>query len=304
MKVTYLSVDSENAGKRLDNFLFNHLKGVPKSHIYQLIRTGQIRINGKRPKAQNRIEEEDRIRIPPVKMTPKTQAPPPKKYITKLEDQILFEDNDLIVLNKPGDIAVHGGSGQSYGVIEAFRVLRPDAPSIDLVHRLDKETSGCLLLSKSAKALKQLHQQFREKTIRKIYHALVHGHWPKQLRKVNKRIGQSQTANGERIMRIDPNGQPALTLYKPLQQFDKFTLIEAQPISGRTHQIRVHCTSEGYPIAGDPKYGDYQQTQTIQKKKSQPAMSARPPNSIQTPNDTKNNNDHSPYPLRNPLVFY
>ncbi len=254
--VQWVDIDAGHAGQRVDNFLLTYLKGVPKSLIYRILRTGEVRRNGGRVKAQDRLEEGDRLRIPPVR-TPERDAPviPVDALRHRIESRILFEDEDLIVLNKPSGIAVHGGSGLSYGVIEALRALRPEAKFLELVHRLDRETSGCLLLAKKRSALKDLHLQFREDDVNKVYLALLTGQWARSKQMVDAPLKKNVLKSGERMVKVARDGKSAMTNFKAIQKFRDATLVEASPITGRTHQIRVHAQHLGHPLVGDERYG-------------------------------------------------
>lgn len=256
-KVRFITVEKHQSGQRIDNFLRTFLKGVPKSMIYRILRKGEVRVNKKRIKPEYRLEEQDEVRIPPVRTSAEKPVPSVKlDNIQRLESAILYEDKQLIVLNKPSGMAVHGGSGLSYGVIEGLRALRPDAKFLELVHRLDRDTSGCLLIAKKRSVLKHLHEQLREKETDKRYYALVRGQWPKKRNKVTAPLQKNTLQSGERMVRVSTEGKASETRYKVVQQFDRATLIEAVPVTGRTHQIRVHCLHAGHPILGDDKYCD------------------------------------------------
>lgn len=254
--VQWVEIDAGHAGQRVDNFLLTYLKGVPKSLIYRILRTGEVRRNGGRVKAHDRLDEGDRLRIPPVR-TAEREAPliPVDALRNRIESRILFEDDDLIVLNKPSGIAVHGGSGLSYGVIEALRAMRPEAKFLELVHRLDRETSGCLLLAKKRSALKDLHLQFREDDVNKVYVALMAGQWARSKQMVDAPLKKNVLKSGERVVKVSRDGKSAMTSFKTIQKFRDATLVEASPITGRTHQIRVHAQHLGHPLAGDERYG-------------------------------------------------
>lgn len=255
--VQYLTIDPEYSGQRIDNFLLRILKGVPKSYIYRIVRKGEVRINKGRIKADYRLQSGDQLRIPPLRMA--TQAPPtkPGKWVLEsLANAILYEDNGLLVINKPSGIAVHGGSGINYGVIEALRELRPQEKGLELVHRIDRDTSGCLMLAKRRSALRGYHQQLQQGEIEKRYLAMIAGNWGgEQRRRVDAPLQKNTLRSGERVVRVDPEGKHALTLFQVVESFSQVTLVEALLRTGRTHQIRVHLAHLGTPILGDEKYG-------------------------------------------------
>ncbi len=256
-KVQWLEISEENSGQRIDNFLITYLKGVPKTRIYRIIRKGEVRVNKGRINNKYRLEIGDSVRIPPVRVAVRNNEidiKPTLKY--SLEHSILYEDDVLIVLNKPAGFAVHGGSGISSGVIEALRILRPDARFLELAHRLDKETSGCLLVAKKRSALKNLHDLFRGNGIKKTYLALLVGKWNKKTQRVTEPLLRSTGKGGERMVKVSKTGKFAETHFRRLQQFQALTLVEASPKTGRTHQIRVHAAWLGHPIVGDGRYGD------------------------------------------------
>jgi len=258
LKVQFITVEPELEGQRIDNFLRTLLKGVPKSLIYRILRKGEIRVNKKRVKPEYKLLANDELRIPPIRVSEPSELPSTKlDKVASLESHILFEDEWLIVLNKPSGTAVHGGSGLSFGVIEALRALRPDQKFLELVHRLDRDTSGCLLIAKKRSALKSLHDQLREKQVDKRYQALVSGMWPENRFKVKAPLAKNTLKSGERMVTVDEvEGKASETRFRILTQFNDATLVEASPITGRTHQIRVHCLHAGHPIACDDKYGD------------------------------------------------
>lgn len=273
-------VDEESAGQRLDNFLMRHLKGVPKSHIYRIIRSGEVRINKGRVAADTRVAPGDEVRLPPVriseKVAEKVAHPAPAK-----EFPVLLEDDCLMAINKPAGVAVHGGSGVSFGVIEQLRQARPVAKLLELVHRLDRDTSGILLVAKKRSALKHLQDQFRERETGKTYLALVKGDWPAKLKVIDqplhKFLLQSKTGGeGERRVKVttpeDPDGMRAITLVKVSQRLPGATLLEVTIKTGRTHQIRVHLAAQGHPIAGDDKYGDFDWNRQLQKDTASPGL--------------------------------
>lgn len=250
-------VSSEDGGQRIDNFLFRELKGVPKGHVYRLLRTGQVRVNGGRAKPTQRLAPGDDIRIPPVEQPATAPVRPGSRDRDRLAGRILYEDDGLLVLNKPAGMAVHGGSGLSYGVIEALRALKPEARSLELVHRLDRETSGCLLIATRRSRLRALHALLREGAVEKRYLALLSGRLAGGRHEVNAGLLKHQAGGGERRVRIDEDGKAATTRLTVLERYRDATLVEAQIATGRTHQIRVHAAHLGYPLAGDEKYGEY-----------------------------------------------
>jgi 23S rRNA pseudouridine955/2504/2580 synthase len=262
-KVRTVSVTAEDAGQRIDNFLARHLKGVPKSHIYRILRRGEVRVNSGRIKARYKVCAGDRVRIPPVRVSPEKSVPGGAVRLD-LEKHILFENNRCLVLNKPSGIAVHGGSGLSFGVIEALRASRPQAPYLELAHRLDRETSGCLVIAKRRSFLRLFHEQLRNGEVVKQYLALLAGQLKGGRQKVNVPLRKNQLKGGERMVVVDEvNGKDALTLFSPVSQFATATLVEVDLKTGRTHQIRVHGAHIGHPVAGDEKYGDPEFNQSM-----------------------------------------
>ncbi|MDP5029006.1 MAG: 23S rRNA pseudouridine(955/2504/2580) synthase RluC [Paraglaciecola sp.] len=258
LKVQFITIEPELEGQRIDNFLRTFLKGVPKSLIYRILRKGEIRVNKKRVKPEYKLLANDELRIPPIRVSEPSELPSTKlDKVSSLENHILFEDEWIIVLNKPTGTAVHGGSGLSFGVIEALRALRPAQKFLELVHRLDRDTSGCLLIAKKRSALKSLHEQLRDKQVDKRYQALVSGNWPENRFKVKAPLIKNILKSGERMVSVnEEEGKPSETRFRILNQYKDSTLVEASPITGRTHQIRVHCLHAGHPIACDDKYGD------------------------------------------------
>ncbi len=256
-KVRFVEISEGNEGQRVDNFLITALKGAPKSLIYRIVRKGEVRVNKKRVKPDYKLQLNDLVRIPPVRLSERQEPAKISNNLTELlEAAVLYEDNDIIVVNKPSGIAVHGGSGISLGLIESFRQMRPQAKFLELVHRLDRDTSGCILLAKKRSALKLMHESLQKSTITKIYHALVVGSWNDRKRKVDAPLRKNELKSGERVVKVSAEGKASLTEFKVLERFGKrATLVEARPITGRTHQIRVHCQFEGHPIVGDEKYG-------------------------------------------------
>lgn len=260
VQVSFAAVDDDMAGQRLDNFLMARLKGVPKSRIYNLIRKGEVRVNKGRTKPDYKLCSGDQVRIPPVRMAERELAAKPSNMVTRLlESSILFENEGLLVINKPPGLAVHGGSGVSLGLIETLRQMRPDARYLELIHRLDRDTSGCIMVAKKRSMLRHLQAALREKSasgITKVYQALVIGQWPKSCRRVDAPLLKLEVANDERIVKVDPSGKPSLTEFKLLNSFSDCSLVEARPITGRTHQIRVHAQYMGHSLVGDEKYGN------------------------------------------------
>ena len=256
--VQFLTISDDEAGQRIDNYLLNKLKGLPKSLIYRIVRKGEVRINKGRIKPEYKLQAGDILRIPPVRISEKEQPQISNKLnkVNQLENQIIFEDDYLLAINKPSGIAVHGGSGLSFGVIEALRALRPEARFLELVHRLDRDTSGILLIAKKRSVLRHLHEQLRIKTIQKDYLALVRGQWQSHCKVVQAPLLKNELSSGERIVRVSEQGKPSETRFSIEERYIAATLIKASPITGRTHQIRVHTQYAGHPIALDDKYGD------------------------------------------------
>ena len=264
-QVLHLTVDAESAGQRLDNFLIRQLKGVPKTHVYRIIRSGEVRVNKGRAAADTRVQAGDEVRVPPVRQAQRTEAPvPPREFA------VLLEDEHLLAIDKPAGVAVHGGSGLAFGVIEQLRRARPDARLLELVHRLDRETSGVLLIAKKRSALKHLQEQFRERSTGKTYLALVAGDWPERLKVIDAPLHKYLQGDGERRVKVvgkdDPDGMRAVTLVKVRERRGGCSLLEVTIKTGRTHQIRVHLAAQGHPIAGDDKYGDFDWNRRLQKR--------------------------------------
>ncbi len=282
-EVKQVTVDEESAGQRLDNFLLRQLKGVPKTHVYRIIRSGEVRVNKGRASADTRVQAGDVVRVPPVRLSERatekaeTMAGLVAKGAPAREFPVLFEDEAVLAVDKPAGVAVHGGSGVSFGVIEQLRMARPQAKFLELVHRLDRETSGILLLAKKRSALKHLQDQFRERETGKTYLALVVGQWPLNKKVLDKPLHKYLLDDGERrvkvVARDDPDGMKSVTLVKVRARSDGpvapaaagYSLLEVTIKTGRTHQIRVHLASEGLPIVGDDKYGDFELNKALQK---------------------------------------
>lgn len=265
----FVTVGEESAGQRLDNFLIRQLKGVPKTHVYRIIRSGEVRVNKGRAAADTRVEAGDLVRVPPVRLPARIEEKAARPAPAR-EFPVLFEDEHLLAVDKPAGVAVHGGSGVSFGVIEQLRQARPAARLLELVHRLDRETSGILLVAKRRAALTALQDQFRDRETGKTYLALVEGDWPANRKVVDLPLHKYLLADGERRVRVvgkdDPDGMRAITLVKVAQKLPGFSLLEVTIKTGRTHQIRVHLASQAHPIAGDDKYGDFDHNKALQKQ--------------------------------------
>ena len=263
--VTWLTADEGMQGQRIDNLLARVLKGVPRAHIYRLVRSGQVRVNSGRVDATYRLKPGDRVRLPPVRVErkpPVLSAPPPRSH-RELEHTILYEDEHMIAMDKPAGLAVHGGSGISQGVIETMRQLRPRQRFLELVHRLDRDTSGVLLLAKKRAALLGLHDAIRNRTMRKFYQLLVLGAWHPRQEEVSVALERHVLASGDRRVSVSREGQPARTIFTFIRSAGDFSLLEAELLTGRTHQIRVHAAHCGHPIAGDDKYGDFERNKRL-----------------------------------------
>ncbi len=254
--VRFLEVGPEYQGQRIDNFLRRTLKGVPKSLLYRIMRKGEVRVNRARIKPDYRLQLGDSIRIPPLRLSPEKSAQAPHGLQQVLQQAILWEDKDVLVLNKPSGLAVHKGSGLEFGVIEILRALRPQDSFLELAHRLDRETSGCLLLAKNAQALRLIHTVLRTENTRKSYLALVRGQWNHGEREVSAPLRKNVLRGGERLVEVREDGKPAHSYFKPITFLPGTTLLEVRIMTGRTHQIRVHAASMGHPVAADSKYGD------------------------------------------------
>ncbi|GAB4463866.1 MAG: RluA family pseudouridine synthase [Burkholderiaceae bacterium] len=253
-RVTYLTVGDDAAGQRLDNFLLRLAKGVPKSHVYRVVRSGEVRVNRARAAVDQRLAAGDELRIPPMRLgAPVRSVPPPAPM-----PPVLYEDEHLMVVDKPAGLAAHGGSGIAHGLIERVRAARPHQPFLELAHRLDRETSGILLLAKSRKALLGLHRQLRDGEVDKRYLALVRGDWVNDRQHVKLPLAKFVTRAGERRVAVDEQGQASHTIFTLRARYGDFSLLEAELRTGRTHQIRVHLAHLGFPIVGDDKYGDFE----------------------------------------------
>jgi len=253
-QVSYVTVGPDAAGQRLDNFLLRLARGVPQSHVYRIVRSGEVRVNKSRASADQRLAEGDQVRIPPLRTA--APAPPP---VRPQMPPVLFEDEHLIAVDKPAGVAAHGGSGIAHGLIEMVRAARPNQPFLELAHRLDRETSGILLLAKTRRALLGLHEQLREGLVDKRYLALVAGDWVNDRQHVRLPLARRTTMSGERRVSVDAEGGLAAhTVFNLRQRFGSFSLLEAELKTGRTHQIRVHLAHVGFPIVGDDKYGDFE----------------------------------------------
>jgi 23S rRNA pseudouridine955/2504/2580 synthase len=262
---TWHEVGDDSAGQRLDNYLTKLLKGVPKSHIYRILRSGEVRINSRRVEPGYRVQAGDRLRLPPLR-TAKPAALRAPSPAARLKAEVLYEDEHLLAISKPAGVAVHGGSGISRGVVEQLRFERPEARFLELVHRLDRETTGVLLLAKRRPALTELHRQLREGRVQKIYCALVKGHWREGKRNVALPLHKYVSGTGERRVSVRQDGVAAHTVFRLRRNWAGYSLLEAELKTGRTHQIRVHLAHLGFPIAGDDKYGDFALNRQLAKQ--------------------------------------
>jgi 23S rRNA pseudouridine955/2504/2580 synthase len=256
-RVQELIIDESSDGQRIDNYLVKILKGVPKTRIYRLLRKGELRVNKGRIKPNYKLKLGDIVRVPPIRVSdPGDVNKPGQNVLDLLTRSIMFEDSRFLILNKPSGIAVHGGSGLSYGVIEGLRALRPDAPYLELAHRIDRETSGILVIAKRRSALRGFQMLMTSNGIDKRYLALVKGSWSGGERKIDLPLLKNTLKSGERVVRVDSEGKKSLSIFRPLEIFTNASLMEVRIISGRTHQVRVHAQASGHPLAGDQKYGD------------------------------------------------
>lgn len=255
--VQTVEVGSHHVGQRIDNFLLARLKGVPKSRIYRIIRKGEVRVNGKRVKPDHKLAQADAVRIPPLRLSEAQALAEPSEQLAQLvRGAVLYEDDDLLVINKPSGLPVHGGTGVRIGLIEALRFLHPERDFLELAHRLDKGTSGCLMVGLNGRALRVLFDRLRRQEVDKRYHLIVRGNWPESLQEVDAPLFRHAAAGGERFVEVSGDGKNAHTHFRVLRRLRGWTLVEARPLTGRTHQIRVHARHAGHPIAGDDKYGD------------------------------------------------
>lgn len=263
---TWHEVGEEGEQQRIDNYLMRLLKGVPKSHIYRILRSGEVRVNSRRVGPEHRLEPGDRLRVPPVH----TARPAPSRerapVLPRFSGRILHEDDALLVIDKPAGLAVHGGSGVSSGVIEQLRRERPEGRFLELVHRLDRDTSGVLVLAKKRSALTDLHRQLREGSAEKFYLTLARGRWPDAKRSVKLPLHKYIVGSGERRVKVEEGGQAAHTVFRLKGTYPSFSLLEAELKTGRTHQIRVHLAHLGHPIAGDDKYGDFELNKALARR--------------------------------------
>ena len=264
--VTWREIDESAHDQRIDNFLHKILKGVPKSHIYRIVRGGEVRVNGRRVEVAYRLQSGDKVRLPPVRTSRPATGPGTRTVRAVFAGQVLLEDEDLLVVDKPGGVAVHGGSGISSGVIEQLRQARSGARFLELVHRLDRDTSGVLVLAKKRSALTALHAQLRDGEVKKHYLVLVLGEWKDAKRNVKLALHKFVSASGERRVVVDEDGARAHTVFRLEGNFPGFSLLDAELKTGRTHQIRVHLAHLGFPIAGDDKYGDFEANKRLAKQ--------------------------------------
>ena len=252
--VRLVTVSNEESGQRLDNFLLRLLSGVPKSRVYKAMRKGEVRLNKGRAKPDSRLKEGDVVRVPPFREVNKTLPVISHRWIDRIHRSIVFDENDLLIINKPTGLAVHGGSGINAGLIEILRAMYPAQRYMELVHRLDRDTSGLIMVARRASVLRELHELLRRNSIEKRYQCLVYGRWPAHLKQVDASLEKFMLGSGERRVRVSGGGKASLTQFRVLKRWKEATLVEAKPVTGRTHQIRVHCHHVGHPILGDNKY--------------------------------------------------
>ncbi len=263
-KVRKIRIDGEQAGQRIDNFLRRELPGVPKGRLYRILRRGEVRVNGGRIRAEYKLQEGDEVRVPPARIRAPGDAPADAQA-ARMAERIIFEDKRLLVVDKPSGVAVHGGSGISHGVIELLRHARPELTDLSLVHRLDRETSGCLVMAKRRSALRELHERFREGVVEKNYLALVVGDWQYGEQLIDKPLLVENRKGGERHVIVSKGGKSAQTRVQLSRTFGKYSLLLCAPKTGRTHQIRVHLQALESPILGDERYGDEEQNKLAKK---------------------------------------
>ncbi len=263
-QVEKIRIDGEQAGQRIDNFLRRQLPGVPKGRLYRLLRRGEVRVNGGRIRAEYKLQEGDEVRVPPVHI--RSESAPPSEGLTSiLADRVLFEDKKLLVIDKPSGLAVHGGSGLSHGVVELLRHARPELRDLSLAHRLDRETSGCLVLAKRRSALRQLHARFRDGEVEKNYLGLAVGDWQLGEQLIDRPLLVTHRKGGERHVVVSNEGKSAATRVQLSRTYGKYSLLQCAPLTGRTHQIRVHLEHMDYPLAGDERYGDSEANRAAKK---------------------------------------
>lgn len=266
-QVRYIDIDVEFADQRIDNFLVTYLKGVPKTRIYRILRKGEVRVNKKRAQPSYRLQAGDQLRIPPIRLADRPAVEGPSQSVMALlSDRILYEDKYLLIINKPSGIPVHGGSKVKLGIVEALRSMYPKLPHLELAHRLDADTSGCLVLAKKRSVLKELHELLRNGEMHKLYWALTKGKWLAKELRVDAPLQKNHLSSGERIVKVNSEGKTALTVFKPLETYTDAMLVEATLHTGRTHQIRVHAQYRGHPIAGDEKYGDREFNKSMRQR--------------------------------------
>lgn len=266
-EINFFIVNKDNDGRRLDNYLFSQFKkGIPKSKIYSSVRKAKIKVNGKKAKPDQKVKDGDKVTYPLlVQKSNISDSPNLQEHLNLIKNSILYDSKNFIVINKPPNYAVHGGSGLNFGIIEIVRKLYKYSENFNLAHRLDKSTSGCLIISKKMSSLRDIHKQFRERSIKKIYQCIVLGEWPHDLKKVKNKLDTKKVDKKEQKTFRSDNGKESLTTFKIEKQFDKFTQLIAMPHTGRTHQIRFHCYDSGYPIIGDRKYSN-DMSKTLSKR--------------------------------------
>jgi 23S rRNA pseudouridine955/2504/2580 synthase len=262
-----VEISAAQLNQRLDNFLMKQLDNVPRTRIYRIIRKGEVRVNKKRCKPDYKLQIGDQVRIPPIRMDQEKphKARPPAALVGKIEQAVLYQNHDILIVDKPAGLAVHAGSGVDYGLIDVMRLLYPET-EIELVHRLDRDTSGCLLLAKNRQALLGMQVLLQERQLNKNYTAVVQGYWPQEIAEISKPLQKFHLPNGERRVRVDAKGKPALSRIKLLRGGKYYSIIQVELVTGRTHQIRVHCQAQGHPIAGDDKYGDNEFNRNLRRR--------------------------------------